>query len=161
MRFRELELRKDPACPLCGEHPTQHGLVDYDELCGVPPPEAGVAGDDMRIGGGPGGAPVDVTPRDLSERLARGEDLVLVDVREPEEWRIARLPDAVLVPLRTLPARLQDLDRTRTLVLYCHHGTRSRMALDYLAQAGFERLQNLRGGIDAWSRDVDPSVPRY
>jgi rhodanese-related sulfurtransferase len=89
-----------------------------------------------------GDLPLDLAPRELAERLARGEELVLVDVREPMEWRIARLPGA-------------------TLVLYCHHGVRSLQALEHLRRAGFTRLRNLSGGIDAWSREVDPSVPRY
>ncbi len=164
MRFRELALRKDPGCPLCGEHPTLDRLIDYDQFCGGPAPggaEPAAAGEDMFWGRKPEGESRQWTPRELEQRLAQGEDMMLVDVREPHEWRIARLPGATLVPLGTLPARVQELDRDRTLVLYCHHGQRSMQALQFLEQAGFTRLKNLRGGIDAWSREVDPATPRY
>ncbi len=163
MRFRELTLRKDPDCPMCGERPTIQALIDYDQFCGVAPEPAATATEEDMFGGRrpSDGPPRDVSPRELAERLQRGEDVMLVDVREPHEWQIARLPGATLVPLRTLPARIQDLDRERTVVLYCHHGARSLHALELLKRSGFTRLQNLRGGIDAWSRDVDPALPRY
>jgi len=147
MRFRELVLRKDPDCPLCGAHPTVRALVDYDDWCGGP-----AAKETMDE---------DLTVKDLAAAIARGEDLALIDVREPHEWALCRLEGATLVPLGTLPDRLGDLDRTRALVLYCHHGNRSRVALEYLRGQGFTRLHNLKGGMEAWSREVDPSVPRY
>jgi rhodanese-related sulfurtransferase len=103
----------------------------------------------------------DISARELAEKQARGEDLMLLDVREPSEWQIARIPGATLVPLRTLPARVESLDKSREIVLHCHHGLRSMHALQFLRQNGFRKLKNLRGGIDAWSRDVDPTVPRY
>jgi molybdopterin/thiamine biosynthesis adenylyltransferase/rhodanese-related sulfurtransferase len=150
MRFRELRIRKDPACPLCGEHPTVRELVDYEAWCGTSaPPETAVSDS------------IDITPRDYEALRARGEDHVLVDVREPHEHRIAHLEGAVLIPLRTVPDHLKELDRDRLIVLYCHHGPRSRAALEYLRGQGFTRLKNLKGGLDAWSRDVDPAVPRY
>ncbi len=146
MRFRELRLRKDPDCPLCGERPSIHELVDYDEFCGVRPnaPE-----------------PFALLARELAERLARGEDLFIVDVREAHELAIARLPGALHLPLGQIPARAHELPTDRTLVLACHHGARSMRALEVLRERGFTRLRNLSGGIDAWSREVDSAVPRY
>jgi len=149
LRFRELKLRKDPACPICGEHPTIRELIDYEAFCGITPEAAANE------------AGISIGARDLAARLRRGEDLTLVDVREPNEWEIGHLPDAKLIPLNSLPGRIGELDSGRDLVLYCHTGQRSARALDYLQQAGYRRVKHLRGGIEAWSREVDPSVPRY
>jgi len=146
MRFREMRLRKDPQCPICGEHPSIRELQDYDALCGAKP-----HADD----------PVEMSVRELSDRLARHEDLLLVDVREPHELAIASFPKAVHVPLRTVPARASELPRDTLLVLTCHKGIRSMRALEILRELGFTQLRNLSGGIDAWSREVDSSVPRY
>jgi adenylyltransferase/sulfurtransferase len=149
LTFRELKLRKDPTCPVCGEHPTVTRLIDYEEFCGVTPAAAHAdAGDEI-------GA------RELASRIERGDDLVIVDVREPHEYEIARIPGSSLIPLNSLPGRLNELDSSREIVLHCHHGQRSRRALEFLRQSGFRKLKNLTGGIDDWSRDVDPSVPRY
>jgi adenylyltransferase/sulfurtransferase len=146
MRFRELRLRKDPRCPLCGEHPTIRGLIDYEDFCGTKPrPETRS----------------EISVRELADALARGDDLLIVDVREPFELAIARFPGALHIPLGALPARAEELPSTRTLVLACHRGTRSQRALEMLRAKGFTRLQNLTGGIDAWSREVDRTVPRY
>ena len=151
MSFRELKLRKDPACPLCSEHPTIHTLIDYEAFCGLSPVEqAGVDAERMEL-----------TARELQGLLERSDAPMLIDVREPHEEQIARIPGAILIPPATLPARLAELDSSRDIVLYCHHGQRSARALDFLHRTGFRRLKNLRGGIDAWSREVDPSVPRY
>ena len=151
LSFRELTLRKDPDCPLCGMHPTIQALVDYEAFCGLSPVEqAGAEADGWEI-----------SARELESRLANGEDTVLIDVREPHEWEIAHLPGATLIPLNTLPARLSELDTSREIVLHCHHGQRSMRALEFLRGSGFRKLKNLKGGIDAWSKDVDPSVPRY
>jgi len=146
MRFREMRLRKDPRCPICGEHPTIHELQDYDALCGVQSHAA---------------EGIEMTVRELADRLARGDDLLLVDVREPFELAIARFPQAMHVPLRSVPARAAELPRDRLLVLACQKGVRSMRALEILREMGFSRLKNLAGGIDAWSREVDSSVPRY
>ena len=132
MRFRELTLRKDPACPMCGADRRIRELIDYEAFCGIDP-----AAEAHNVN-------VEIDPRELAERLARREDLLLVDVREPGEHAIARIDGALLVPLQSLPARVRELDSSREIVLHCHHGVRS-----------------LRGGIDAWSREVDPAVPRY
>jgi adenylyltransferase/sulfurtransferase len=146
MRFREMRLRKDPSCPICGEHPSIRELQDYDALCGV------------RSHAAEG---IEWSARELADAIARGEDLLVVDVREPHELAIARFPDALHIPLRTVPARATELPRERTLVLTCHKGVRSMRALEILRELGFSRLKNLAGGIDAWSREVDSSVPRY
>ena len=151
MSFRELEVRKDPACPMCGERRTITQLIDYDQFCGVAAAEEAVA-EAQRD---------DISPRELRARLDRGDSVSIVDVREPHEERIARIAGATLIPLRTLPARLGELDRRREIVLMCHHGVRSRQALEFLRREGFANVRNLSGGIDAWSREVDPSVSRY
>lgn len=146
MRFRELTLRRDPNCPVCGDHPTIRELVDYDLFCGLPP----------RADEG-----FELSARELAERMARGDDLLIVDVREPHELVIASFPDALHVPLGKLPARMNELPATRTLVLACHHGIRGLKALEFLRSRGYTKLKNLSGGIEAWSLEVDKSVPRY
>jgi len=151
MRFRNIDLQKDPECVACGRREIT-SLIDYEAFCGVDeregePSDAGVA-DEM-------------TPAALAARLEQGDVPVLLDVREPYEWAIARLPDARLVPLNTLPDVLDTLDRSEEIVVYCHHGMRSAAAVDWLREQGFDRARNLVGGIDRWTCDVDPSMPRY
>jgi adenylyltransferase/sulfurtransferase len=148
LTFRELELRKDPSCPVCGPHPTIRELVDYEQLCGVGAEDERSRADE-------------IDARELQALRLQTPDLQIVDVREPQEWAIARIEGSQLIPLRTLPARAAELDRSRPLVLLCHHGIRSARGLEVLRSAGFTRIQHLRGGIEAWSRDVDPQVPRY
>ena len=152
MRFREVTLRKDPACAWCGEHATMHALVDYEELCGTRAEAAGAPAT-AREG--------EMTPRDLQALRERGEDHVLLDVRESGELALARLGGETHVPLHLLPLRFGELDPARTTVVICHHGVRSAMAVRFLREHGFSKLHNLAGGIDAFSRDVDPAVPRY
>jgi adenylyltransferase/sulfurtransferase len=147
LRFRELTLRRDPECPVCGQHPTVRELIDYEALCGVGAPPAY---------DGP-----EVTVQELAREARENPDLVVVDVREPYEWEICRIPGAVLIPLSELPERLNELDGHQDIVTHCHHGSRSFHALQILKAAGFPRVRSLRGGIDAWSEEVDPSVPRY
>jgi adenylyltransferase/sulfurtransferase len=149
MRFRELRLRKDPRCPVCGERPTIRELLDYDVVCGTE--EA--AQPDVSDGH------LDV--RTLKQRQDDGDFPQLVDVRTPQEWAICRLDGATLIPLQELPSRLDELDATREIVLYCHVGVRSAMAVEFLRGKGFSRARNLEGGIDAWSVQVDPATPRY
>jgi adenylyltransferase/sulfurtransferase len=151
LRFRELKLRKDPKCPACGEAPTIDRLIDYEEFCGIVPAER-AREEAMQW---------DITAAELQAMREKGEDHVLIDVREPNEWRIAHIEGATLIPLGTLLARVSELDTSRLVVLQCHSGVRSMAALQFLHQAGFRKLRNLKGGIDAWSREVDPSVPRY
>jgi adenylyltransferase/sulfurtransferase len=149
LSFRELTLRKDPDCPVCGEHPTIRELVDYEEFCGTRPHT------------GRDSTGEDVTPMQLKAMRERGDDHVLLDVREAGELAIASLPGATHVPLAMLPLRASELDASRTTVVMCHHGARSAMAVQWLRAHGFERLHNLTGGIDAYAREADPSVPRY
>ncbi|MGA7733550.1 MAG: molybdopterin-synthase adenylyltransferase MoeB [Chloroflexia bacterium] len=149
MEFRELRLRKDPECPICGEHPTVTELIDYQQFCGIDPKTE--RGETDR----------DITPRELRDRLARGDSLVLVDVREPNEWNIVRLDGARLIPLNTLPQHVHELSTADELVLYCKGGTRSARALGQLREMGFRKLWNLKGGINAWAEQVDPTLPRY
>jgi adenylyltransferase/sulfurtransferase len=148
MRFEELALRRDPACPLCGSAPTIHELADYPAFCGV--------------GRGEETGPVEeITARELKRRLDAGEDLALVDVREPHEWAICHIEGARLVPLGALAGRMHEFDSARTYVLHCRTGARSAQAITRLRGAGFRRLLNLKGGVVAWAREVDPSLPVY
>ena len=148
MKFRTLKLARDPLCPACGTRELT-ALVDYEQFCGLG--EQATHDDEIPS----------VTPAELAERLARGEDVDLLDVREPQEWAIGRLPNARLVPLATLPGALATLDCSRDVVVYCKGGTRSAKAAATLRAAGFRRVWNLTGGILRWSSDVDPSIPRY
>jgi sulfur-carrier protein adenylyltransferase/sulfurtransferase len=153
MRFRELRLRKDPDCPVCGDRPTIRDLIDYDRFCGILPedqPERSMS------------VP-EITPSELKERLDRGDPLVIVDVREPYEWDIGNLEEygALLVPLGELEDRLDELDREAEIVLQCRSGARSARALLQMRSEGFQRLLNLKGGILAWSDEVDPELPKY
>jgi len=148
MTFEQLKLRRDPSCPLCGEAPTIHELQDYPAFCGT--------------GRGEDEGPVEeITARELKRRLDGGEPIDLVDVREPHEWAICRIEGARLVPLGSLAGRLHEFDSSRTYVLHCKSGARSAKAVGLLRQAGFRRLLNLRGGVLAWAREVDPSMPTY
>jgi adenylyltransferase/sulfurtransferase len=148
MRFRELRLRKDPDCPVCGERPTIRELTDHDVTCQVQPALETRADGNLDV-------------RTLKRRQDAGERPRLIDVRTPQEWQICRLEGATLIPLQELPSRLDELDRQHELVVYCHVGVRSAMAVDFLRKNGFERARNLEGGIDAWASQVDPSTPRY
>jgi adenylyltransferase/sulfurtransferase len=148
LKFRELKLRKDPNCPICGEHPTIHELIDYQAFCG--------------IGAEPDYQGVEISVAELQrEREAKGDDLVLVDVREPHEWEIAHIEGARLIPLSQLPDRLNELDGHAEIVTQCHHGSRSLKALEILKGAGFGKVRSLAGGIDAWAEQVEPGMARY
>ncbi|HEX6252322.1 MAG TPA: molybdopterin-synthase adenylyltransferase MoeB [Gemmatimonadaceae bacterium] len=149
MAFRSIEIRRDPQCPACGTREITV-LRDYDEYCDGRP----ATGDAGSV------APAEITPGDLADRLGRGDPVMLLDVREDVEWRIGHISGARLVPLRSLPSALGTLPVEREIVVYCHHGTRSRAATELLAANGY-RVSNLVGGIDRWSREVDPSIPRY
>lgn len=151
MRFRTMEVRKDPDCPLCGTREIRE-LVDYEEFCGIN--EASRAAPEPVMVGA-------ITPVELAARLANGDALELLDVREPYEWEIARLPGARLIPLGRLGGELGALDPSRETIVYCKSGVRSLAAASQLVAAGFSKVANLSGGIARWSADVDSSVPRY
>lgn len=161
MRFREMRLRRDPACPVCGDAPTIRELIDYDRFCGISPEpqqprRAMHPQDDDRV--------PEITPAELKARLDAGERVAIIDVREPWEWDVANLGahGARLVPLNEIPRRMDEIPADTEVVLQCHHGGRSARALEFLRARGHEgRLLNLAGGIHAWSREVDPSVPTY
>jgi sulfur-carrier protein adenylyltransferase/sulfurtransferase len=152
LRFKEFKIRKDPNCPICGDHPTIHELIDYDQFCGIPQADAEAA---MELD-----VPT-ITAIELKSKLDRKDKFVLVDVREPYEYEICNIPGSKLIPLGELPARLSELDSADEIVLHCKSGSRSAKALRILQDAGFRKLSNLQGGIQAWSERVDPSIPRY
>jgi adenylyltransferase/sulfurtransferase len=148
LRFRELQLRKDPACPICGDEPTIHELIDYDAFCG--------------IGAEPSYPGLEISPEELRRELdAKGSGVVLIDVREPHEYEIAHIGGARLIPLGQLPHRLSELDGHAEIVTHCHHGARSMTALEILKSAGFNRVRSLAGGIDAWADRIEVGMPRY
>jgi sulfur-carrier protein adenylyltransferase/sulfurtransferase len=148
LRFRELQLRKDPSCPICGDNPSIHELIDYEAFCG--------------IGAEPSYTGAEITAEELRQELdEKGSGLVLIDVREPHEWEIAHIEGAQLIPLGQLPERLGELDGHAEIVTHCHHGARSMKALGILKGAGFNRVRSLAGGIDAWADRVEVGMPRY
>ena len=151
MKFRELKLRKDPGCPVCGENPTVTKLIDYEEFCGLraQPQEASSGLEE-------------ITATELKRRVDDGRDTQIIDVREPFEFEIARIPGTTLIPLGQVAARMSEIDPARETVVHCKAGVRSAKAIAALKQAGFAgRLINLKGGITAWSDEVDPAVPKY
>jgi adenylyltransferase/sulfurtransferase len=153
MRFRELKLRKSPDCPVCGEHPTVTKLIDYHQFCGVPQQPAAVQETKVNEG--------EIEVKDVKSKLDRGDDFVLIDVREPHEHQICNIPQARLIPLGQVAQRLGELDPSADIVIHCKSGMRSAKACGILRQAGFQRVRNMKGGILAWSDQVDPSVPKY
>jgi adenylyltransferase/sulfurtransferase len=152
MSFQTVKLRKNPNCKVCGPNPEITHLIDYEAFCGVP-------GHDHEVGSA--GVDWDIQPKELAAKLKEGAPLRLIDVREPVELQVARLPGAELIPLGQLAANLNRLDSSQDIVLFCKSGSRSARALELLLSAGFRKVKNLRGGINAWSREVDPSVPLY
>ena len=154
MKFRELKIRKDPGCPVCSANPTITELQDYAYFCGV--------GGDATLDIGEDSGPVaQVSPKQVKEMLDAGRNVKLVDVREPQEWDITHLEGASLIPLGSIPERMNELDTADDIVVYCHHGTRSAQAIKFLKKMGFEKLQNMSGGIDSWAINVDREMPRY
>ncbi|MGH9731433.1 MAG: molybdopterin-synthase adenylyltransferase MoeB [Candidatus Acidiferrales bacterium] len=151
MRFRELKLRKNPECLVCGGHPTVTKLIDYAEFCGIRGEEAPAQ---------TAAAVPEITPKQLKQRLDRGDDIYILDVREPHEYQICNL-NGHLIPLGELPKRVSELDSSREIVAHCRSGKRSGEAVEFLLKAGFRKISNLKGGILAWSDEVDPSVPKY
>jgi adenylyltransferase/sulfurtransferase len=151
MRFRELKLKRDPACPVCGDHPTVTKLIDYQEFCGIHPPAAVQTPSNTDA----------IDAIQLKEKIDRGDKFTLIDVREPHEFQIGRIPGSTLIPLGQLPNRLSELDPNAEIVAHCRSGARSQKAVDLLKQHGFKNVRNMTGGILAWSDKVDPSVPKY
>lgn len=152
MSFDFVNLRKNPACVICGENPSVTELIDYEEFCGVP-------GHDHDEGSA--GVGWDITALELAERLKKENGVVLLDVREPHEVEISNLEGARLIPLGQLASRLPELDSAQEMVVFCKGGTRSARALELLVSAGFRKVKNLKGGINAWAKEIDPSLPLY
>jgi adenylyltransferase/sulfurtransferase len=152
MRFRELKLRRNPECPVCGDSPTIRELIDYHQFCGVPQQQAAPV---------PGAAEGEIDPVEVKARIDRGDSFVLIDVREPHEYQICNIPYAKLIPLGEVPKRVNELNSADEIVVHCKSGMRSAKAADFLRQAGFKKVKNMKGGILAWSDKVDPSVPKY
>ena len=152
MKFREFKLRRDPKCPVCGDHPTVTELIDYEQFCGVPQAAAVEAAQDA--------VPV-IDVAELKRKLDAREDFLLLDVRERYEYDIAQVPGTKLMPLGELPSRMSELDSAQNIALLCKNGRRSAQALRTLQDAGFSKLVNVAGGIEAWANEIDPSVPKY
>jgi len=150
MSFREMKLRKDPNCPVCGENPSVTELIDYQEFCGIPQANAQATADEVP----------EITVQELKKRLDNGENLLVLDVREPHEYEVANI-GARLIPLNELPERLTELDRDVPLAVHCKTGGRSARAVKLLQETGFQNAFNVEGGITAWSEEIDPSVPKY
>jgi adenylyltransferase/sulfurtransferase len=153
MRFRELKLRKDPDCPVCGTHPTVTKLIDYEQFCGLRP-----ATETATVGQSNG---FEISAVELKQRLDRGDRLRIIDVREPNEWQINRIPGAELIPLGEIPRRYAELDPQEDIVVQCKTGGRSGKAADFLRSVGFTKVLNLKGGILDWIDKVDPTQPKY
>ncbi|UCE03343.1 MAG: molybdopterin-synthase adenylyltransferase MoeB [Candidatus Latescibacterota bacterium] len=153
MRFRQLKLRKNPQCVLCGEAPTIRELIDYAEFCGIAP-QSPQSQEASAVQG-------EITPVQLKQRLDQGDALYLLDVREPVEWEICNLDGATLIPLGQLQQRAEEVPRDSEIVVHCKMGGRSARAAALLRQLGYERVLNLAGGIKAWAQTVDPSMPQY
>ena len=154
MRFRELKVRKDPDCPVCGEHPTVTQLIDYEQFCGIVP-TATTAATSLTEDAD------EATVEELKTRLDRHESFLLLDVREPQEFEICRIPGSVLIPLGDLPSRLFELEGRDDMIVHCKSGVRSGKAVKLLREAGYSKARNLKGGILAWINRIDPTLPKY
>jgi adenylyltransferase/sulfurtransferase len=152
MKFRELKLKKDPDCPICGKNATIKELVDYDEFCGL-----GRGEEDMRKTD----ADIEITTHELKKLIDEKSSFTLIDVREPHEYEICRIEGATLIPLATIANQMTGLDQTGEMITYCHAGIRSYKAAEFLKSMGFGKVRSLKGGIKAWSKDIDPSIPVY
>jgi adenylyltransferase/sulfurtransferase len=153
MRFQEFRVRRNPKCPACGDRPTVTQLIDYEQFCGI-------RGEEAPAPASAGGAG-EITVEELKARLDSGDKVFILDVRNPEEFQIGRIPGSVLLPLPQLAQRFGELPRDREMVVHCKSGARSAKAIQFLRQQGFDRLVNLEGGILAWADRIDPTVPRY
>ncbi len=152
MTFQEFKVRRNPRCPLCGDNPTITKLIDYEQFCGVRGQEHGHAA---------AADGTDITVEELKRRMDRHEDIYLLDVRNPEEYQICRIPGSELLPLPELPQRFRELDADRELIVHCKSGVRSQKAVGFLRQQGFRKVRNLQGGIVAWADRIDPTTPKY
>ena len=152
MHFRELKLRKDPNCPVCGEHPTITELIDYEQFCGIRGEE--IEQKDL-------GSEWEITPQALDNRMRTGDDLVILDVRNPEEVQISRISGSILIPLGELPERVAELNTSDQIVVHCKMGGRSSKAVEFLRSVGFRKVKNLVGGINAWAEEVDTTMAKY
>jgi len=157
MTFDEIRLRKNPDCPVCGENPTITKLIDYEQFCGMP------AHDHSEYATATNGGILSITPLELKRRLDNGDDLLILDVREPYEWTISNLGGlgAMLIPMGQVADRLDELDMAREIVVQCRTGSRSAGVIDELQRYGFKKLLNLEGGINRWASEVDPGLPIY
>jgi adenylyltransferase/sulfurtransferase len=152
MRFRELKLRKNPECPVCGQHPTVTQLIDYQQFCGIAPE----TNEEKTL---KNGIP-QITVKELKQRIDAGENVQLIDVREPYEYQIAQI-GGKLIPQNDVPKRLSEIDRDREVIVHCRSGARSQRIAEFLQQSGYPRVANLAGGILAWSDEIDPKVQKY
>jgi adenylyltransferase/sulfurtransferase len=152
MKFREMKIRKDPTCPICGPNATIKGLIDYDQFCGT----ARVDAPARKMLSLP-----EIAPLDLKAKLDRKEDFVLLDVREPHEYAICHIPGSTLIPVGELPKRIHELDSAKEIVIYCKGEIRTGQAFRLLQQAGFRKLKALESGIEGWAEEVDPDMPTY
>jgi adenylyltransferase/sulfurtransferase len=160
MRFRELKLEKNPECPVCGAHPTVTTLIDYQQFCGIKPEAKSEA--NMEFGQEAtlkNGIP-QMTVQELKQRRDSGEDLFVLDVREPYEYQIANI-GGTLIPQNEVPQRLAEIDRNREIVVQCRSGGRSQRIAEFLAQQGYPNVKNLAGGILAWADAIDPKITKY
>jgi len=152
MRFRELKLRKNPECPVCGENPTVKELIDYQHFCGIVPETP----EEINV---KNGIP-QISVKELKGRMDAGEDLFILDVREPYEYRIAQI-GGTLIPLNDVPNRLAEIDREREIIVHCRSGVRSQRVAEFLKQQGYSRVINMAGGILAWADEIDPKMQKY
>jgi molybdopterin/thiamine biosynthesis adenylyltransferase/rhodanese-related sulfurtransferase/molybdopterin converting factor small subunit len=154
MKFRELKLKKDPDCPVCGTHPTVTELIDYEQFCGVAPAaEPAMSAQDTNE--------TEIDVKELKRKMDAKEDFYLLDVREPNEFKIGRIPGSTLIPLGEVPQRYQEIPKDKEIVVHCKMGGRSAKAAAFLRQQGFKSVKNLKGGILDWADKIDPSVPKY
>jgi molybdopterin/thiamine biosynthesis adenylyltransferase/rhodanese-related sulfurtransferase len=153
MKFRELKLRRNPECPICGDNPTVTELIDYQEFCGIPQQAAAEAAEQATMD--------EITPEELKARMDKGDDIFILDVREPHEYEIAMIEGSTLIPLGQVAQRVDELDSTADIIVHCKMGGRSAKAQGILKEMGFSRVTNLTGGILRWSEDVDSDIPQY
>ncbi|HEX6387121.1 MAG TPA: molybdopterin-synthase adenylyltransferase MoeB [Anaerolineae bacterium] len=158
MSFEQVRLRKNPNCPVCGEHPTLTELIDYEQFCGMPAHDRSLYQTSANGDAVPG-----ITPAELKARLEAGDDLFILDVREPHEWDISNLAHlgAVLIPKGAVVNRMGELDTAREMIVHCRTGVRSADVIRQLQQHGFKKMWNLEGGINRWAEEVEPSLPKY